>query len=871
MPFQQNSRLASRRTGLKVSGTVIVMLGILAGGVSHAAEWGRARILSGVGQPLSVEIPVRDLPAGLAPAGITASVEAGHATNAGLADRQAMPVSATLLPRADGRAGAILVLTSAQPVPRGVVDLALQLDLPSGPESRRIVLLLAPAKAASLTPVRLAVTGPAGSVLVARGDTLGAIAARLRRQAGAESGSLEQWLVALFQANPAAFIQGNLHLVRAGATLAVPSADAVRAIDPGTARRLVAAHLRDFVALRGKVARQAPMAAASTPAADLAASQGAVAAPAPVPAPAQNRDTLRLSSLLPGNGTAHAATRDSQAVIDQLRDERAATQKALDEARSRVGELESTVREMEQLLSLQNEALARLQQQRTSSTESGAATATSDTGGANGNTPSAAAGAAGRMANGAVAVQETPRDAGATPATPGASPASSAGRAGGAAANDAADSRNDVAVSPAGGSGQGGAAATAAAVAVAGGRTSGATDAATATGTPPVAAASSASANTNATAGSASVADRSVTPAGGGVASPEAGTSVLPGGGASVPMRSAPAQGRIGEASPTGAGAAAAGDPGAAAIANQAEAGASSAAMAEVARAMAASTPGAASDAAADAASVPRASDATGAVSPTGAGNGQAGSLGAGAPAASLADASDASDANDARGSLPALAGAPAARPQDTASGQSPTAAPGGAEGVGGSSAPAVEPSAGAQGSVTGPASVRDSAVSTGSAAAQDSAAPADSAAAQSSGTGTGPATAAGAATSANGARNGSAASATPPAVSPPAAPSPRSPEAESDSFTAWGLGALIVFALAVVAYLLRRKPESVVLDDSADADVAPLSPPPPLKVDFDLDLDSPPSDGQKPTGDASSGPAQGAARGDDASPPRQS
>ncbi|MGE4334428.1 MAG: FimV/HubP family polar landmark protein, partial [Pigmentiphaga sp.] len=436
MPFQQNSRLASRRTGLKVSGTVIVMLGVLAGGLAQAAEWSRARILSGVGQPLSVEIPVRDLPAGLLPASISATVDAGHATDAGLADRQAMPVSATLLPRADGADGAILVLTSSQAVPRGVVDLALQLDLPSGTERRRIVLLLAPAKGANITPVRLASTEPAGSIRVARGDTLGAIAAQLRRQAGTDSGTLEQWLAALFETNPAAFIQGNLHLVRAGATLAVPSIDAVRAIDPATARRLVAAHLRDFTALRGKVARPAPMAAVPAPATEPAASRGAVAIPAPAPAPAQNRDSLRLSSLLPGNGTAHAATRDSQAVIDQLRDERAATQKALEDARSRVGELESTVQEMEKLLGLQNEALARLQRQGSSSPRSaGSAIAPGTANGAGRDAPAAAAGVADRLADGAIGSAEGLNGTGGAVAA-----APDAGMAGRAASGAAASS-----------------------------------------------------------------------------------------------------------------------------------------------------------------------------------------------------------------------------------------------------------------------------------------------------------------------------------------------------------------------------------------------------------------------------------------------
>ena len=48
--------------------------------------------------------------------------------------------------------------------------------------------------------------------------------------------SIYQMLVALWRANPQAFIQSNMNLLKAGQKLSIPDADAVRSIDPAEAR-----------------------------------------------------------------------------------------------------------------------------------------------------------------------------------------------------------------------------------------------------------------------------------------------------------------------------------------------------------------------------------------------------------------------------------------------------------------------------------------------------------------------------------------------------------------------------------------------------------------------------------------------------------
>src|SRR5690606_22287109 len=90
------------------------------------------------------------------------------------------------------------------------------------------------------------------SIAVRRGDTLFALA-----QANAVEGvSVYQMMVALLRANPQAFIEGNLNLVRAGATLAVPDAAALRAVSDREARRIFQQHVQAYAAYRQGVAGQ---------------------------------------------------------------------------------------------------------------------------------------------------------------------------------------------------------------------------------------------------------------------------------------------------------------------------------------------------------------------------------------------------------------------------------------------------------------------------------------------------------------------------------------------------------------------------------------------------------------------------------------
>ena len=114
-----------------------------------------------------------------------------------------------------------------------------------------------PATPTTPAPAKAAATQPAESVKVKAGDTAGAIAATLKPA----NISLDQMLVAMLAANPDAFIQGNVNLLNAGATLSLPSAEQASATSAAQAQQIIVTQSKDFNALRAKLAGSAPMTA----------------------------------------------------------------------------------------------------------------------------------------------------------------------------------------------------------------------------------------------------------------------------------------------------------------------------------------------------------------------------------------------------------------------------------------------------------------------------------------------------------------------------------------------------------------------------------------------------------------------------------
>ncbi|MEO7009960.1 MAG: FimV/HubP family polar landmark protein, partial [Caldimonas sp.] len=85
---------------------------------------------------------------------------------------------------------------------------------------------------------------------VKSGDSLSRIAAHTQRSGV----SLDQMLVALFRANPQAFMDNNMNRLKAGVVLAIPPADAALSVNPTQAHEIITAQSADFSAYRQRLA-----------------------------------------------------------------------------------------------------------------------------------------------------------------------------------------------------------------------------------------------------------------------------------------------------------------------------------------------------------------------------------------------------------------------------------------------------------------------------------------------------------------------------------------------------------------------------------------------------------------------------------------
>ncbi|MBK5205289.1 MAG: fimbrial protein FimV [Polaromonas sp.] len=286
--------------------SAIALLGSLASLQAHALALGRITVQSALGEPLRAEIDIADitadeassLKAGVAPAETFKAAGLEYSTVAAGLEVQ-------LQRRADGRS--YLRLSSNRPVTEPFVDLILQAHWSTGRITRDYTMLfdppnlrsgsadvavaptapilsrpaapsaVPPARAMTPTPYSpprppaarpapvakapVAQASPAEKapasnkqLTVKTGDTAGRIAAQNKPA----SVSLDQMLVALLRSNPDAFIGGNVNLIKSGAVLEIPRAEAAGAISAGEATRTIVAQSKDFNAFRRKLAESVP-------------------------------------------------------------------------------------------------------------------------------------------------------------------------------------------------------------------------------------------------------------------------------------------------------------------------------------------------------------------------------------------------------------------------------------------------------------------------------------------------------------------------------------------------------------------------------------------------------------------------------------
>jgi len=394
----------------------VTIAAALAGGIhstATAAGLGRLTVQSALGQPLQAEVEITSLSreelatlsARLAPP--DAFRQAGIEFNPALSS-----LRFAIDRRPDGRA--FVRITSTQAINEPFVDLLVELNWAAGKFVREYTFLLdppelrigretvegstvmsqvtppaaraaalpaatapaapaaapttaaAPAPSAQARPAAAATpatapapsaapapTGPApGTVDVQRGDTLTAIAERVKPA----DITVEQAIVAIYDANPRAFF-GTVHQMYAGRTLEIPDRAAMESVNAAQARRQIRVQAAEFRAYRERLAaatRTVDTAATGTTAA------GAVTATVQEAAPAPAGDRLQLSRSAPQADAAPAA---GSATGSQTGQEAAvAGGAALREQQERVALLEKNVSDLQQLLELKNRQLAELQQ-----------------------------------------------------------------------------------------------------------------------------------------------------------------------------------------------------------------------------------------------------------------------------------------------------------------------------------------------------------------------------------------------------------------------------------------------------------------------------------------------------------------------------
>jgi len=168
---------------------------------------------------------------------------------------------------------------------------------------------------------------------------------RLARANAPAGATVSQTAMALYRNNPDAFIDGDINRLIAGRTLTLPHADELFAMSPAAANQEFQA------AVRGEKVRRSPITEPGTPSA----------------APGEGESRLRIAGAAADTGRRGATPGTEAGAAGLERDvllAREASESARQETvemRGRIRDLESQLAEIQQLLKLRNEELARVQ------------------------------------------------------------------------------------------------------------------------------------------------------------------------------------------------------------------------------------------------------------------------------------------------------------------------------------------------------------------------------------------------------------------------------------------------------------------------------------------------------------------------------
>lgn len=358
-------------TGIRIALAALLCAPLMA----YSAGLGRLTVNSALGQPLSAEIEINSLQPGEEDS-VTARLASSEAfRQAGIELSPALVGLQFSIDKSGSKP--VIRLKTSQAVNEPFLDILVELQWATGRLVREYTFLLdpvdyrgaaAPAPAPAAKPIPAAEPAKAEPAprsesrpipaaraatsakqeTVNKGDTLGAIA----RKNKPDGVTLNQMLIALYRANQDAFIRGNINLVRAGRILNIPDREAVAAVDAAEAGQQVQSQMADFADYKRKLGA-AVAAAPAAPAREREVS-GRITAKPETPAPAEQKDQLKLSKADPAKPAAPATKAARE-------DDKVARDRALKESQSRVGDLEKNVADLQKLLEMKNQQLAELE------------------------------------------------------------------------------------------------------------------------------------------------------------------------------------------------------------------------------------------------------------------------------------------------------------------------------------------------------------------------------------------------------------------------------------------------------------------------------------------------------------------------------
>ncbi|HEY7803144.1 MAG TPA: FimV/HubP family polar landmark protein [Orrella sp.] len=294
-----------------------------------AFEVGHSRVVSAPGQPLTVVVPIKNLNAGDAASLAVRLASPDQWQAAGLTPPVALGTLSLNVQAGADESSRLINVRSPEVSEQTVIDVLLDVSTSAANRTVQTSIIVPPPPR-----VRLA----AETITVQRGDTLIGIA----EQFPVQGADLYQQLWALFSTNPDAFMRENMNLLKAGASLSVPDADAVRAVDPAFAKAQYLAQVRAF--RQGSGGGQGDVGIAADASTQTLQNQSDEGQPKTVEAAAQEPDAPISDEvrLTPAEGDSVSAQADAlvsgQRQLAEQSDRQAALEQNIDDLKNTIAE-----------------------------------------------------------------------------------------------------------------------------------------------------------------------------------------------------------------------------------------------------------------------------------------------------------------------------------------------------------------------------------------------------------------------------------------------------------------------------------------------------------------------------------------------------